>query len=61
MTEHFLNGSEVRAPLEQVSGERVPEDVRVDAGGVEPGDLGQAAQDQKGPGAGEWAALGVQE
>jgi hypothetical protein len=61
VAEHFLNGSEVGASLEQVSGERVPEDVRVDTSGVEAGHLGQPAEDQEGAGTGERPAFRVQE
>ena len=58
VAEHFLNGSEVGASLEQVSGEGMPEDVRVDAGGVEPRHFGQTAEDQEGTGAGERPTAG---
>ena len=53
--------SEVGASLEQVSGERMAQQVRVDASRLEPGLLGEAAQDQEGAGPRQRAALGVQE
>jgi hypothetical protein len=37
--EHLLDAAEIRAALEQVGGERVPEEVRVDALGLEAGAL----------------------
>ena len=58
MSEHFLNGSQVCSSLEQVGSERVPQQVGVDAVGVEPGLLGQLAQDQEGAGARQRAARG---
>jgi hypothetical protein len=48
MSEHFLNTSQVGAALEQMRRERVPEEVRVDALGLEAGALGEAPEDQKG-------------
>jgi hypothetical protein len=59
--EHFLNGSEVRASLEQVSREGVPKDVRMDTSGVEAGHLGQPAEDQERAGTGERPAFRVEE
>jgi hypothetical protein len=61
MPEHLLDAAEVGATLEQVSCERVPEEVRVDSLGLEAGFLGQAAKDEEGAGPCERAALGVQE
>ena len=61
MSQHFLNRSQVRASLEQVGGERVAEQVRMDARRVEPGPLGDAPQDQERPGARERPAARVQE
>ena len=61
MAEHLLDAAQVGAAFEQVRGERVPQQVRVDALGLEAGPPGQAAQDQEGAGAGERAALGVEE
>ena len=40
--EHLLHGAEVGAALEQVRRERVAQEVRVDAAGLEPGLLGEA-------------------
>jgi hypothetical protein len=42
MSKHFLNRPQVGASLEQVRGERVAQEVRVDALGLEPGLLGEA-------------------
>ena len=39
VSEHLLNAAEVRAAFEEVGRERVPEQVRVDPRGVEPGAL----------------------
>ena len=61
VAEHLLDGAEVGAALEQMGGERVAEQVRVNAVRVEPGFLGQLAQDQERARAGERAAAGVQE
>jgi hypothetical protein len=61
MAEQLLNGAEVGAPLEQVRGERVPEEVGMDAPRLEAGRLREPAQDQEGPRAGEGATPGVQE
>ena len=47
MAEHFLNRSEVGASLEEVGGERVAEQVRMDAARLEARGLGEAAQDQE--------------
>ena len=49
--EHLLHGAEVGAALEQVGRERVAEQVRVDALGLEPGLLGELAQDEERAGA----------
>jgi hypothetical protein len=61
MPEHFLNGTEVRASLEQVGGEGVPQQMGVHAPRVEAGLLGELPQDQEGAGARERAAARVQE
>ena len=61
MSQHFLNGSEVGASLQQVGGEGVAQEMRVDALRFEPRLLGQLAQDQEGAGPGQGAAAGVQE
>ena len=61
MSKHFLNRSQISASLEQVGGEGMAKDVGVHAGRVEPGLACQRAQDQERAGAGERAALGVQE
>ena len=47
MPEHLLHGAEVGAALEQVGRERVAEQVRVNALGLEPGLLGEAAEDEE--------------
>ena len=61
VAEHLLNAAQVGAAFEEVGRERVPEQVRVDALGVEAGFLGKPAQDQEDARAGEAAALGVEE
>ena len=61
MAEHLLDAAEVGAALEQMRGERVAEEVGVDALGLEPCLLGEPAQDEEGAGAGQRAALRVQE
>jgi hypothetical protein len=61
MSEHFLNRPQICSSLEEVRGKRVPEQVRVDAVGVETGFLSQLAEDQEGAGACESPASGVQE
>jgi hypothetical protein len=61
MPEHFLNRTEVGAAFEQVGGERVPQQMGMDAPGVEPGLLGESAQDQEGARARQRAAARVQE
>ena len=62
MPEHFLNGAQVGASFEQVRCERVAGRrcgwTRV---GIEPGLLGEPAEDEERAGAGERAAAGVQE
>ena len=47
MAEHLLHRAEVGAALEQVRRERVAEQVRVNPLGLEPGLLGELAQDQE--------------
>src|SRR5581483_9857066 len=59
--EHFLNRTEVGAALEEVGREGVPQQVWMDALGVEAGRLGEAAQDEECACARERAALGVEE
>ena len=49
VAEHLLDGAQVGPSFEQVGRERVPEQVRVDAPGLEPGLVGELAQDQKRP------------
>src|SRR4051812_33797733 len=61
VAEHLLDAAEVGAPLEQVRRERVAQQVRVDALRVQARLSGETAQDQKGAGAAERAALRVQE
>src|SRR5256885_11104105 len=61
VTQHLLDRAEIGAPLEEVRGEGVPQEVRVDAFRLEPGFRRQAAQDQERAGAGQPAALGVEE
>src|SRR4029453_9941259 len=61
MAEHFLNASEVSSSLDQVSGERVAEQVRVHAFRLQTGLLGQAPQDQEGSGPRQRPSLCVEE
>ena len=53
MPEHLLDGAQVGASLEQVRRERVAQEVGVDALGLEPCLVGEAAQDEEDAGAGE--------
>src|SRR3954447_4152406 len=61
VAEHLLHGAEIRAALQQVCRERVPEQVRVDSLRVEAGLLGELAQDQEGAGPRQRPAARVQE
>jgi hypothetical protein len=61
MTEHFLNASEVGSSLEQVSRERVAQEMRMNSLGLEARLLGQLAEDEEGPGPRQASALGVEE
>src|SRR5690242_16315492 len=61
MSEHFLDRPQVGASLEQVCRERVAQEVRVDALGLEPGLRGQPTQDEEDAGAGERPSVGVEE
>ena len=47
MAEHLLDAAQVGAALEQMGRERVAQQVRVDALGLEPGVRGEPAQDQE--------------
>ena len=59
--EHLLDAAEVGPALQEVRGERVAEEVRMDPPGLETGSLGQPAQDQERARARERAAPGVEE
>jgi hypothetical protein len=61
MAEHFLNRPQVCSSLEEVRRKRMPEQVRVDAVGVETGFLGQFPEDQEGARTCESPAPSVQE
>src|SRR5207247_7840373 len=61
VAEHLLHAAQVGAALEQMRGERMAQEMGVDPCGVEAGLGRQAAEDEKCPGTGERAALGVQE
>ena len=61
MAEHLLNAAQVGAALEQVRRERVAQEMRMHPLRLEPGLLGQAAQDQERARAGERAAVRVEE
>jgi hypothetical protein len=59
--EHFLNRAQIRAAFQQMRGERMAQEVRVDAPRLEPGCGCEAAQDEECARAGERAALSIQE
>ena len=61
MSEHFLNASEIRASLEQVSGERVAEEVGMDPLRLQARFRSEFAKNQEGSGPSQRAALRVQE
>src|SRR5438067_10785525 len=61
VAEHLLDAAQVGAALEEMSRERVAQQVGMDAPGLEPRALGEAAEDQEGAGAGQRASLRVQE
>ena len=61
VAEHLLDAAQVGAALEQVGGERVAQEVRMHAAGLEARAVGELAQDEKGAGAGQRAAAGVEE
>ena len=61
MAEHLLHRAEVGASLEQVRRERMPEEVWVHPLWLEPGLVCELPQDEKGAGACQRAAAGVQE
>ena len=61
MAEHFLNTAQVSSSFEQVSGERVAQEVRVDPFWLETCFRGNSAQDQERAGARERSALRIQE
>src|SRR5829696_9771309 len=61
VAEHLLDAAQVGATLEQVRGERMAEQMRVHPVRVEPGLLGETAEDQERPGARQRAAARVQE
>src|SRR5688572_12253808 len=60
VTEHLLNAPQVGAALEEVRGERVAQEVRVDAGRVEAGLGGQTPQNEERARAGQRATLRVE-
>jgi hypothetical protein len=47
VAEHLLHAAQIRAALEQMRGERVTQEMGVDAGRVEAGLLGQPPQNQE--------------
>ena len=61
VAQHLLHRAQVRASFEEVRRERVPEEVRVDASGLEARALRELAEDQEGAGPRERAAARVQE
>ena len=60
VAEHLLDAAEVGAALEQVGGERMPQQVRVHPARLETGTVGQPAQDEKRAGAGQRAAARIE-
>ncbi len=61
MAEHLLDAPQIRASFEQVRREGVAEEMRVDAGRVEPGPVRELAEDEEGARAGQRATPRVQE
>ena len=61
MSEHLLDAAEVGAAFEQMGRERVPQEMWVDASGLQAGALGESPQDQKRARPGERATLRVEE
>ena len=61
MTQQLLDAAQVRASFEQMGRKGVAEQMRVHARRLEPGLLGQPAQDQERSGAGERPAARVEE
>ena len=61
VAEHLLDAAQVGSAFQQVRRERVPQQVRMDARGVEARLGGEAPQDQERAGARQRAALRVQE
>jgi hypothetical protein len=61
VTEHLLNAPQVGAAVEQVRGERVPQQMGMDALRVEPRDGGDSSQDQERARPGERPASRVEE
>jgi hypothetical protein len=61
VTEHLLHRAEISPAFQQMRRERVAKEMRMDAFGLEPGLLGELAQDEKRPRARQCAALRVQE
>ena len=59
--EHLLHAAEVCAPFEQMGGERMAQDVGVDALGVQPRLFRQLPQDQEGAGPRQRPSLGIEE
>src|SRR4029077_3399693 len=59
--EHLLDAPEIGSALEEVGGKRMPQQVRVDASGLEPGAIGQAPQDEERPRARQRPAARVEE
>jgi len=61
MPEHLLHGAQVRSSLEEMCRERMAQEVRMDASGLEAGTVGELAQDEERAGARERSASRVQE
>ena len=61
MPEHLLDASQVGTAFEEVRRERVPQEMRVHAPGLEPGAVGEPAEDEECPRAGQRAAARVEE
>ena len=59
--EHLLHRAEVGSAFEEMGRERVAEEVRMDATGLEAGPFGELPQDEERAGAGQRAAACVQE
>ena len=61
VAEHLLDAAQIGAPFEQVRRERMAQEMRMHAAGLEAGDGREPAQDQERAGPREPAALCIEE